>query len=284
MTTPIPPLPDPVHVTIDGTSIATYVLENRGRAPVGDVVFCHGTPWSAQVWAEVGRAVSHHRRVFLWDMPGYGHSAGDDDVRIDLPAQMSRFATLLTTWGLVRPHVVAHDIGGAVALGAHLLHRAEYAGLFLWDVVTLHPWGSAFFALVRAHGDVFDQLTAALHLAVVGAYIAGAAHGHLSDEWRSVLTRSWSGRSGQRRFYRQIASLHPEDTRPVAERLHTVRCATAVGWGADDPWIPVEQAHRLSELLPGRGSPVILDATGHLTPVESPAHVTSAIDEWLDAT
>jgi pimeloyl-ACP methyl ester carboxylesterase len=33
---------------------------------------------------------------------------------------------LLSHWALERPHVVAHDIGGTVALRAHLLHGMKY--------------------------------------------------------------------------------------------------------------------------------------------------------------
>ncbi|MGJ0118218.1 alpha/beta fold hydrolase [Williamsia sp. MIQD14] len=283
MSMPIPTLPDPVHLTVDGASVATYLLGHRRVPSTGDVVFCHGTPWSARIWADVGHAISERRRVFLWDMPGYGRSSRGEDVRLDLRTQMSRFATLLAQSDLVRPHVVAHDIGGAVALGAHLLHGADYAGLFLWDAVTLDPWGSPFFDLVRAHGDVFAQLPAALHRSLVREYIAGAAHGALGDEWLTALTHPWTGPSGQSAFYRQIASLHPAHTRSISERLADTKCAVAIGWGADDPWIPVHQAHRLRALLPGRTAPIVLDDTGHLAPVESPARVISAIEEWLDA-
>jgi pimeloyl-ACP methyl ester carboxylesterase len=76
-------LPDPVQITIDGTSFATYELAPERRAPLGDVVFCHGTPWSSQVWAEAARRLSGGHRVFLWDMPGYGRSPKDPAVPVD---------------------------------------------------------------------------------------------------------------------------------------------------------------------------------------------------------
>ncbi|MCQ9130209.1 alpha/beta fold hydrolase [Streptomyces sp. IBSBF 2807] len=95
-------LSDPVHITVDGASIATYVLVPERGAPQGDVVFCHGTPWSSQVWADAARHLSSRYRVFMWDMPGYGRSPNDPAVPIDLASQMSRFAQLLTYWRLDR--------------------------------------------------------------------------------------------------------------------------------------------------------------------------------------
>ncbi|MBO0608724.1 alpha/beta fold hydrolase [Myceligenerans salitolerans] len=277
-------LPEPDLVTVDGARVATYVLAPEHREPVEDVVFCHGTPWSAEVWSEVARQVVGGRRVFLWDMPGYGRSMEDPEAPVDLASQMSRFAALLGYWGLNRPHVVAHDIGGAVALGAHLLHDQEYAGLFLWDVVTLEPWGSPFFRLVAEHAAVFDQLPAALHAALVREYVRGAARQKLTDAWLDTLSRPWTGARGQSAFYRQIAALRPEHTRPVAARLGQARCPVAVGWGAQDPWIPVDQAQRLRDLLPGHASVLTLDEVGHLGPVEAPSRVSRAVSDWLART
>jgi pimeloyl-ACP methyl ester carboxylesterase len=214
-------------------------------------------------------------------MPGYGRSTKDPAVPVDLASQMSRFAQLIAHWGLDRPNVVAHDIGGAVALGSHLLHGREYAGLFLWDVVTLDPWGSPFFRLVADHADVFAELPAALHAALVGEYIAGAARHRLTAGRVDALSRPWLGTSGQPAFYRQIAALRPEHTRPVAERLRQVSCGVTIGWGAQDPWIPAEQAARLRTLLPGSPPVIMLDEVGHLAPLEAPSLVHRALDDWL---
>ncbi|WP_256983541.1 alpha/beta fold hydrolase [Rhodococcus sp. 15-649-2-2] len=134
-------LPEPIYVSVGGTTVATYELKPDPAKPSADVVFCHGTPWSAQVWAKAACHLSAGHCVYLWDMPGYGRSAQGSDVRTDLPTQMLRFAMLLDHWRLERPFVVAHDIGGAVALGAHLIHGRDYGRLYLWDVVTLDPWG-----------------------------------------------------------------------------------------------------------------------------------------------
>ncbi|GAA4295355.1 alpha/beta hydrolase [Streptomyces venetus] len=274
-------LPDPVHIDVDGVGVATYVLNPERRAPLGDVVFCHGTPWSSQVWADAARHLSSSHRVFLWDMPGYGRSPKDPEVPVDLASQMSRFSRLLACWGLDRPYVVAHDIGGAVALGAHLLHEREYARLFLWDVVTLDPWGSPFFRLVADHADVFSQLPAPLHTVLVKEYIAGAARHRLTSDWVDALSQPWLGASGQPAFYRQIAAQRSEHTRPLVERLRQVRCPVTIGWGELDPWIPVGQAAQLQDLLPGDPPVITLSGIGHLAPVETPSRVSRALGEWL---
>lgn len=274
-------LPEPIFISVGGDAVATYELRPDAAEPAADVVFCHGTPWSAQVWAKAAQHLSRGCRILLWDMPGYGRSAQGSDVRTDLLTQMSRFAMLLDRWGLERPFVVAHDIGGAVALGAHLIHGRDYSNLFLWDVVTLDPWGSPFFQLVADNSDVFAALPASLHKALVAEYIAGAAHHRLDPGIVAMLAEPWGSDAGQPAFYRQIAELRPEDTRPIVDALPRVRCDTSIGWGREDPWIPVEQAYRLRQLLPGQSTVITLPCVGHLAPLEAPSAVQQALDAWL---
>lgn len=277
-------LPDLGHVDLDGTTVATRILEPVGRPARADVVLCHGTPWSSLVWGPVAhRLVDDGYRVLLWDMPGYGRSAAPADVPVGLDHQMARFAALLRHWRLDGlPHVVAHDIGGAVALGAHLLHDAGFASLFLWDVVALEPWGSPFFRLVAEHEEVFAALPGPLHRALVREYVAGAARHRLSPEWVEALTEPWTD-AGLPAFYRQTAQLSPAHTRPVVSRLAELRCRAGIGWGAQDPWLPVDQAARLQRALPGDPPVTVLDDVGHLAPVEAPAAVHHALADWLAA-
>ncbi|WP_129787801.1 alpha/beta fold hydrolase [Promicromonospora panici] len=274
-------LPEPVFVDVGGTGVATYVLEPADRKPVADVVLCHGTPWSVQVWAPVALALSRDHRVFLWDMPGYGASPKDAAQPVDLVAQRERFAALLRHWSLDRPHVVAHDIGGAVALGAHLLEDADFASLFLLDIVMLDPWGSPFFRLVAENESVFAAIPGPLHAALTKEYIAGAANQGLPAEAIEMLTEPWRDEAGQAAFYRQIAQLSPAHTRPIVGRLGEVRCPVRVGWATEDPWIPFEQAGRLRGALPGAPELVEFPGRGHLVPLEDADAVGRAVRQWL---
>lgn len=283
-------LPAPAMVDLDGIRTATWLLEppeggpverTAGRTAGRDVVLCHGTPWSARVWSDVATALAAERRVILWDMPGYGRSEMGPQVPVDLATQMGRLPRLLDVLGIERPHVVAHDIGGAVALGAHLLHGQDLASLMFWDPVVLEPWGSPFFRLVAENADVFAALPPQLHRALVSEYISGAAGAPLDAPALEQLVDPWTTPEGRSGFYRQIAALMPAHTRPVARSLGSVRCPVAIGWGEEDPWIPVEQADRLSAALPGRPTPRLLPGVGHLAPLEAPRAVGEVVRQWL---
>lgn len=244
------------------------------------VVFCHGTPWSSQLWAPFAEALSAEFSVYLWDMPGYGQSSKHEEHAVDLGTQGELFCDLLDHWGLDSPHVVAHDFGGAVSLRAHLLHGASYASLALIDVVALRPWGSDFFRLVADHPAVFAAQPSQVHRGAVEAYIAGASHRGLTRAQLDALTAPWLSPEGQSAFYRQIAAAEERFTDDIQDRYGDLDLRVKVIWGREDTWIPVDRAHQLARMIPGIEMDIIDDA-GHLIHHDAPVHLATALHRWL---
>jgi len=252
--------------------------ERMGSGP--DVVFCHGTPWSSELWRPCAEALAPYFTVYLWDMPGYGQSSKDSEHRVSLDVQGELFADLLAHWDLRSPHVVAHDFGGAVALRAHLLHEAPFASLALVDVVALAPWGSEFFRLVREHSDVFRALPSAVHEGALRAYIAGASQVGVSPAAMDSLVSPWLDEQGQAAFYRQIAQADQAYTDEIEPLYPELDLPVVVIWGREDTWIPVDRAHRLSELIPGAQLTVV-EGAGHLIQLDQPTALATILARWL---
>ena len=251
--------------------------QRLGSGP--DVVFCHGTPWSSQLWRPFAEALAASHTVYLWDMPGYGQSSKHPDHPVSLDVQGELFADLLTHWQLSAPHVVAHDYGGAVSLRAHLLHGASFASLALVDVVALAPWGSEYFRLVGEHPDVFAALPPVVHEGALRAYIAGASHAGLTQAALQELVSPWLG-EGQAAFYRQIAQADERYTDEFADLLPGMALPVLVVWATEDTWIPVDRGHRLAGLIPGARLRIV-DGAGHLIQLDQPAALAVALTEWL---
>src|ERR1700709_342166 len=101
----------------------TFHWEGRdiayGRAGNGPaVIFCHGTPFSSRVWRPFAQALARDYTVHVRDMPVCGRSSERAEDPLAFTAQAGALAALVQHWGLDRPHVVAHDFGGAVSLRA----------------------------------------------------------------------------------------------------------------------------------------------------------------------
>ena len=233
------------------------------------VVFCHGTPWSSRLWAPFAEALQSDFAIYLWDMPGYGRSSKLADHRVDVRVQGELFAALLGHWGLDRPRVVAHDIGGAVSLRAHLFHEAEYRSLMLVDVVAIPPTGSPFYTFVREHADAMADIPDYIHAAILSAYIQGASHVGLRDRDLAMLVEPWTTDDGKAAFYRQIAQADERLLEEIRDRLADLDLPVRILWGTDDTWIPVDVADQLAALIPGATVRRIADA-GHLVQLDAP--------------
>lgn len=251
------------------------------RAGAGPaVVFCHGTPFSSLLWQSFAKTLSRDFTVHLWDMPGYGRSSKHEGHPVDFGAQAEAFAALLAHWGLERPHVIAHDFGGAVSLRTHLSLGVDYASLMLVDVVAIPPSGSPFFRFVQDHPDVLGQLPGYIHTAIVRAYIQGASHRGLRAEDLEALVQPWTGQDGQPAFYRQIADYDERFLEENEQQLGRLDIPVRIVWGARDAWISLDIARRLQSLIAAAELSLIDDA-GHLVHHDAPVPLMDEIRTWL---
>lgn len=263
----------------------TFVWKGRriacGRAGSGPaVVFCHGTPWSSLLWRPFAEALSAGFTVHLWDMPGFGRSSKNPDHPVDFGVQSEAFTALLEHWGLDRPHVVAHDYGGAVSLRAHLVHKVSFASLLMTDVVAIPPAGSPFFRLVAEHPDVLTRLPPYVHEAVMRAYIANAAHRELREDDLAALVAPWLGEEGQAAFYRQIADFDEGYLAEIETLLGQVGVPVKILWGREDGWIPLGTGARLAAGIPGSEFTPI-EGAGHLVQLDAPVALAGELNAWL---
>ncbi|TQN30354.1 pimeloyl-ACP methyl ester carboxylesterase [Haloactinospora alba] len=244
------------------------------------VVLVHGWPFSSYVWRDVAAGLARRHTVYVWDLPGYGQSAKTTGQDVSLAGHQAVLTELLEHWGLTSPAVVAHDIGAAVALRSALLDGVGYGRLVLVDAVSVRPWGSPFFRLVREHAEVFARLPAPQHEAMVRRYLAGGTHGELRTRVLDTLVQPWLGEVGQAAFYRQMAQAEERHTREVEDRFGELDMPTLIVWGEHDDWLPADRAEHLARLIPHARLEWVADS-GHLVQEDAPARFTSLLTDFL---
>ena len=253
-----------------------------GRAGDGPaVVFCHGTPWSSVLWRPIADALTERYTVYLWDMPGYGRSSKQPDHPVDFGSQADAFNALLRHWEIARPHVIAHDFGGAVSLRAHLVCGADYASLMLVDVVAIPPSGSPFFKFVQDNPGLLEQLPGYVHRAIVRAYISNASNVGLLHEDLDDLVNPWTGSEGQTAFYRQIIDYDERYLRENEDLLAKLTVPVHIVWGEQDGWIPAERAGRLHTLIP-HSTLCTVPGSNHLIQFDAPERLMHEVTSWLN--
>jgi pimeloyl-ACP methyl ester carboxylesterase len=252
--------------------------QRTGSGP--PVVLCHGTPFSSAIWRPFADVLRTGHTVYTWDMPGYGASSKAAEHAVDPGVQGELLADLIAEWGLDRPHVIAHDLGGAVSLRAHLLHGARYRSLMLVDVVAIPPTGSPFFRFVQEHPGLLADLPEYIHNAIVTAYIRGASHRGLRAQDAAQLVAPWTTADGQPAFYRQMEQFDERYLDEIEARLGEIDLPVRIMWGADDAWIAPDIGRRLCELIPA-ATLRLVDGAGHLVHYDAPAALVDEMRAWL---
>ena len=244
------------------------------------LVMVHGTPFSSQVWRRIAPLFAQRCRVFYYDLLGYGQSEKASGQDVSLGMQNTLLTALLEHWQLDRPHVLAHDFGGATALRAHLLDGCNYASLTLVDPVAMAPWGSPLIQHVRLHESAFSEAPAYIHEAIVHAYIQGAAFKPLPAEVLQTYVAPWTGETGQMAFYRQIAQMDQRYTDAIEQRLAEIRCPVTLLWGEEDQWLAVAQGDALASRL-AEPTCIRVPHAGHLVQEDAPEAIVAALMKVL---
>lgn len=106
-------------------------------------------------------------------------------------------AELVAHWGLERPALVGHDIGGATVLRAHLLEGVGVSRLALIDAVVLRPWITPTTRHIRKYFKAYETMPNYIWSQVAAAHLRGAVHRDMSDETFAGHFDQWSGPRGQ---------------------------------------------------------------------------------------
>ncbi|HEV2752658.1 MAG TPA: alpha/beta fold hydrolase [Solirubrobacteraceae bacterium] len=169
------------------------------------VVLTHGTPSRSLVWREVASALAERHEVYVWDLLGFGDSERHVDQDVSLVAHGEVLAELVEQWGLERPALVGHDIGGAVVLRAHLLEQVPVARLGLVDAVVLAPWITPRTRDMQRTADRWTALPDPELGELIAGHLRTATVAPLPREVFGALFGQWEGREGQALYLRNLA-------------------------------------------------------------------------------
>jgi pimeloyl-ACP methyl ester carboxylesterase len=225
------------------------------------IIFCPGLLCDASIWTAQVEALRPYADVAVAD---FSQPASLEE--------MARSALALRDGPLV---VVGHSMGARAALEMVRLAPERIERLALLDTGT-HP---------RREGE-----EATRQVLVDLAYQQGMTA--LADRWLPPMVdearagdpalmeplRAMVVRATPEQHERQIrALLGRPDARPL---LPTIRCPTLVMVGRQDRWSPLAQHEEIAALIPG-AELVVIENSGHMSPVEQPEAVSQALLRWL---
>lgn len=244
------------------------------------VVLVHGTPSRSLVWRRVAEVLARRHRVFVWDLLGFGDSERHVQQDVSLVAHGEVLAELVGRWKLEHPALVGHDIGGAVALRAHLLEGVPVSRLVLIDAVVVAPWITPRTRQMQRDVDRWLPLPNPGLADVIKGHLQSATARPLAPGVFEALFDQWDGKRGQALYLRNLTQFDERHTADVHQRLPTLTAPTLVIWGERDAWLPVETSERIAALIPG-AQRVVIPAAGHFSMEDEPERVAAAVEGFL---
>lgn len=253
------------------------------------VVLLHGIPTGAELWRDVlERLAGAGYRGMAPDLPGYGGTRLPPSVDHSLAGAARLVGRWLGEAGLAPAWVVGHDAGGAVAQILAVSFPATVARLTLTNSVVDGSWPAprARLSVLAARAGLYRPAARCglvpnpwMRRAVRRAF-ADPRRLTAADATRVLWDSKVSDPAGRTAFQRHLARLTPDDTAPVVAGLGRLKAPCQLVWGTEDPYQPWEVAgERLRALLPAPAV-TLLEDCGHLTPLECPGGLVTAMLDW----
>jgi pimeloyl-ACP methyl ester carboxylesterase len=173
--------------------------------------------------------------------------------------------------------LAAHGMGGFIAFELWRQAPERIERLALLDTLA-----TADSPQQLARREAYAELVRRGHFAqVIEQRIPILLHPQHRDLERLIpVVRSMAAETGAEAFLRQQqAIMKRPDSRPT---LATIRCPTLVVVGSDDLIVSRDDAAAIAAGVPGARFEIV-EASGHLTPLEHPEHVAALLRDWLQA-
>jgi pimeloyl-ACP methyl ester carboxylesterase len=256
----------------------TVAYEVLGDGP--PVVLLHGTPSWSYLWRNVAGVLAGRFTIFVCDLLGYGTSEKREGQDVSIGAQTRILVELLELWGLDRPCIAGHDIGGAITLRLMLLEGRHFSRVALCDAVAIAPWITPFSRHVQRHLEAFQTVPEHIHRQMIATHLRTAIARDMSDAELEPYLRPWLGPVGQAAYYRQVARFDERYTREIEPRYGEIRTPALVLWGEQDGWLAPEFGRRLAGAIPDAHLTPIPNG-GHFLPEDQPGPVVEALTSFF---
>jgi pimeloyl-ACP methyl ester carboxylesterase len=264
-------------VSVDGHDLeVAYHEDGPDGSDEPPVVFVHGIPTWSFLWRDIVPAVAEDRRTIAPDMVGYGNSAMHDGFNRSIRVQEEMLEALLDDLGVEEIALVAHDIGGGVAL-RFAAHNPEMVDqLVLSNAVCYDSWPVEFVSNLGLPSTA-DLEREELEGRLDAAFVEGA-YGEADPEFVDGMKAPWLSDEGHVSLVRNAVSTNTNHTTEID--YGAISAETLLLWGEDDVMQPYNYAERLADDIADAELAPLSDAY-HWVPEDRSAAYADRLREFL---
>jgi pimeloyl-ACP methyl ester carboxylesterase len=237
-----------------------------GRSPfqkkLGSLLCIHGAGGEGMVYRTQLSGLGRDMNIAALDLPGHGKTPAPS---YELISDYASWLADVISCGPVRPVVLGHSMGGAIAMTLAVNHPGLVRGLVLSSTGSRLPVSEK---LMREFQDDFP---AAVEHMIHLAYAPGTAR-FLLDQGKH-----------------QLLQVPPKvilgdfiacDRFDLSKRLHEIKVPTLLICGSRDRMTPLEYTLALSKAIPGAKLEII-EGAGHIINLEAPSAFNQAIKDFM---
>jgi pimeloyl-ACP methyl ester carboxylesterase len=262
-----------VYVPMDGYRLTVY---EEGVGP--PLLFCHSLTFDSTMWADQVNALSSQYRVLCLDL--HGHGASGHPMREHTLEQMAEdLLTVLDYLNVSECGLVGHSMGGMVAMRFAMAHPGRVTHLALLNT-SAHAQGEPIRSLFHqvneeSRGKPTNSSTVDFVMELMFSRRFMDEHPARVAPFRQMLAQA---PEGDGTYWAARAVIWRTS---VLDELPKIDVPTLVLCSDVDTSVPPSHSVAIAAQV-AHSELVELVGPGHLTPVEEPASVTSALRQHLE--
>lgn len=228
-----------------GDYFMSYVDEGRGEP----VVFIHGIPTWGFLWERWIATLAPTHRVLIPDLMGFGFSDKSDHFDRSIARQAEAIDAWMDQLGVPSATVVAHDIGGGVALRLATLYPERVSRLCIMNSVCYDSWPIEMM-LQLGHPEARRTMSASTTMGMLKHALKMGFGVSPQPDVLDGLLAPYSTEVGKLSLIRNAAALNTNLTTELTPLLSGIAAPTLIVWGEDDKFQLVDYGERLATDIP----------------------------------
>ena len=258
-----------------GERFVSYVDEGAGEP----VILIHGIPTWGYLWHRLVPVLAEQNRVLAPDLIGFGYSDKSDDFDRSIARQAEMIDALMGKLEIERANIVAHDIGGGVALRLATLYPHRVNKLCVMNSVSYDSW--AIEGMIQlGHPSAYYMASASTTVATLRQMLKQGFAETPDDEVLDGIFAPYSTEVGKLSLIRNATALNTNLTTEITHLLHKIEAKTLILWGVEDKFQLLKFGKRLSDDIPNAKLIQIKDA-GHFVMLDQPEEVADHVFSFL---
>ena len=261
-----------------GEHFVSYVDEGAGEP----VILIHGIPTWGYLWHKLIPVLSKQTRVLAPDLIGFGYSDKQDNFDRSIARQTEMIDAWMEKLGIQNANIVAHDIGGGVALRLATLFPHRVKRLCLMNSVSYDSW--AIEAMIQlGHPSAYYLASASTTVATLRQMLKQGFNETPEEEILDGIFAPYLTEVGKLSLIRNAAALNTNLTTEITHLLHKIKAKTLILWGVDDKFQLLKFGKRLADDI-SNAKLIQIENARHFVMIDQPEAVARHVSTFLGET